>query len=139
MAQDNPEWGYTWIQGAFGNLGHRVGRGAVANVLKHRGVEPSSERSKRTTWSTFKAHWKVLATSDFLTTEVWTTRDLVTHYLLFAISLAGRVVDPVGITTKPDDDFAPRRNGACVRNSITTMRLLPVTSYVGHTIAFRAG
>ena len=54
----------------------------------------------RTTWSTFlKAHWKVLAASDFLTVEVWTGRGLVTHYLLFVISLADRVVKIAGITT----------------------------------------
>jgi len=104
MAQDNPGWGYTRIQGALGNLGHRVGRGTVANALKRSGIEPSPERSKRTPWSTFlNAHWKVLAASDFLTAEVWTTRGLVTHYLLFVISLADRVVDLVGITTKPDE------------------------------------
>jgi putative transposase len=104
MAQDNPGWGYTRIQGALGNLGHRVGRGTIANVLKRSGIEPSPERSRRTTWSTFlKAHWKVLAASDFLTAEVWTTRGLVTHYLLFVISLADRVVDIAGITTRPDE------------------------------------
>jgi hypothetical protein len=54
--------GYTRIQGALGNLGHRLGRGTIANVLKRSGIGPSPERSKRTTWSTFlKAHWKVLA------------------------------------------------------------------------------
>src|SRR5258708_3167630 len=104
MARDNPGWGYTRIQGALGNLGHRVGRGTVANVLKRSGIEPSPERSKRTTWSTFlKAHWRVLAASDFLTTEVWTPRGLVTHYVLFVISLADRVVEIAGITTRPDE------------------------------------
>jgi len=101
--KDNPGWGYTRIQGALGNLGHRVGRGTVANVLKRSGIEPSPKRSKRTTWSTFlKAHWEVRAASDFMTAEVWTTRGLVTHYLLFVISLADRVVDIVGIATRPD-------------------------------------
>jgi transposase InsO family protein len=106
MAQDNPGWGYTRIQRALGNLGHRVGRGTVANVLKRSGIEPSPERSKRTTWSTFlKAHWKLLAASDFLTAEVWTMKGLVTHYLLFVINLADRVVDIVGITTRPDETW----------------------------------
>jgi putative transposase len=86
------------------NLGHRVGRGTIANVLRRNGIAPSPERSKRTTWSAFlKAHRKVLAASDFLTTEVWTTRGLVTHYLLFVISLANRVVHIVGITRRPDE------------------------------------
>src|SRR5216684_8444908 len=106
MAQDNPGWGYTRIQGALGNLGHRVGRGTVANVLKRSGIEPSPERDKRTTWSTFlKAHWKVLAASDFLTVEVWTARGLVNHYLLLVISLADRVVSIAGITTRPDESW----------------------------------
>src|SRR5713226_5164145 len=100
------KWGYTRIQGALANLSHKVGRGTVANVLKRNGIEPSPERSRRTPWSTFlKAHWKVLAASDFLTVEVWTGRGLVTHYLLFIISLADRVVNIAGITTRPDESW----------------------------------
>src|SRR5260370_3189576 len=102
MAQDNPGWGYTRIQGALANLGHRVGRGTIANVLKRNGIEPSPERSKRTTWSTFlKAHWKVLAASDFLTAEVWTAKGLLTHYLLFVIILAHTAVSMAAIPTPP--------------------------------------
>jgi hypothetical protein len=91
---------------AHANLSHKVGRGTIANVLKRNGVEPSPKRSRRTPWSTFlKAHWKVLAASDFLTVEVWTGRGLVTHYLLFMISLADRVVKIAGITTRPDESW----------------------------------
>ena len=76
MAQENPGWGYTRIQGALANLSHKVARGTVCNVLKRNGIEPAPERSKRTTWSTFlKVHWKVLAASVFFTVEVWTSRD----------------------------------------------------------------
>jgi transposase InsO family protein len=104
MAQDNPSWGYTRIQGAMDNLGHRVGRGTVANVLKRNGIEPAPERGRRTSWSTFlKAHWKGLAASDFLTAEVWTPKGLVTHYLLFVIGLADRVVHLVGVTANPTE------------------------------------
>lgn len=53
MAEDNPRWGYTRIQGALTNLGHRVGRGTIANVLKRNGMEPAPERCRRTRWSTF--------------------------------------------------------------------------------------
>jgi putative transposase len=106
MAQDNPRWGYTRIQGALANLSHKVGRGTIANVLKRNGIEPSLERGQRTPWSPFlRAHWKVLAASDFLTVEVWTGRGLVTHYLLFVISLTDRVVKIAGITTRPDESW----------------------------------
>src|ERR1700682_2765311 len=53
MAQDNPSWGYSRIQGALANLSHRVGRGTIAKVLKRNGIEPSPERNSRTPWSTF--------------------------------------------------------------------------------------
>jgi putative transposase len=106
MAEDNPRWGYTRIQGALTNLGHRVGRGTIANVLKRNGMEPAPERCCRTRWSTFlKAHWKVFAASDFFTVEVWTGRGLVTHYVLFMISLADRVVKIAGITIRPDESW----------------------------------
>ncbi|OFW18067.1 MAG: hypothetical protein A3H97_11715 [Acidobacteria bacterium RIFCSPLOWO2_02_FULL_65_29] len=106
MALDNSGWGYTRIQGALANLGHKVGRGTVANVLIRNGIEPAPERGKRTRWSTFlKAHWGVFAASDFLTVEVWTGRGLVTYYLLFVISLADRVVQVLGVTAKPDESW----------------------------------
>jgi putative transposase len=85
-------------------LAIRWGRGTVANVLNRNGVEPVPERSKGRRWSTFlKAHWKVLAASDFLSVEVWTGRGLVTYYLLFVISLADRVVQVLGVTAKPEE------------------------------------
>jgi len=106
MALDTFGWGYTRIQGVLANLGHRVGRGTVANVFDRNGIEPAPERGKRTRWSPFlKAHWKVLAASDFLTVEVWTGRGLVTHCLRFEISLADRVVQVLGVTAKPDESW----------------------------------
>jgi transposase InsO family protein len=106
MAQENPGWGYTRIQGALANLRHTVGRGTVANVLKRNGIEPAPERSQRTTWSTFlKAHWKVFAASDFFSVEVWTMRGSVRQYVLFVISLSNRMVHIAGITTRPDETW----------------------------------
>jgi transposase InsO family protein len=104
MANENPSWGYTRIQGALANLKHKVGRGTIANVLRRNGIEPAPERSKRTTWSTFlKAHWKLFAARDFFSIEVWTMRGLVTHYVLFVISLSDRVVHIAGISARPDE------------------------------------
>ena len=58
MALENPSWGYTRIRGALTNLGHQVGRGTIANILRDNGIEPAPERDAPTRWSTFlKAHW----------------------------------------------------------------------------------
>jgi transposase InsO family protein len=106
MATENPSWGYTRIQGALANLGHRVGRGTVSNVLMRNGIEPAPQRGKRTSWATFlKSHWEVLAAGDFLSVEVWTRKGLVTHYLLFVINLADRLVHVAGITTNPAETW----------------------------------
>jgi hypothetical protein len=78
MATDNPPWGYTRIQGALKNLGHRVARSTIATILQQQGIPPSGERP--TSWHTFlRAHWDALLASDFFTTEVWTLRGLVTY------------------------------------------------------------
>jgi putative transposase len=46
---------------------------------------------------------KLFAASDFFSVEVWTMRGLVTHYVLFMISLVDRVVHIAGVTTRPDE------------------------------------
>jgi putative transposase len=53
MALENRSWGYTRIRGALANLGHQVGRGTIANILREHGIEPASERDRHTRWSTF--------------------------------------------------------------------------------------
>ena len=83
MAIDNPSWGYTRIQGALKNLGHRVARATVARILKQQGIPPSRERPMQ--WRTFlRAHWRALLAADFFTTEVWTVRGLVTYYTVLS-------------------------------------------------------
>jgi transposase InsO family protein len=102
IALANPAWGYTRIQGVLANLGHEVGRGTIARILKDNGIEPAPERSRHTRWSTFlRAHWECLA--DFFTVEVCTMQGLVTHYVLFFLDLASRAVKLAGITTSPNE------------------------------------
>jgi len=104
MATDNPSWGYTRIQGALKNLGHRVARSTIATILKQQGIPPSGERP--TSWQTFlRAHWGALVAADFFTTEVWTVRGLVTYYTVFVIELQSRRVSIVGSTPHPDEAF----------------------------------
>ena len=103
MALENRSWGYTRIQGALANLGHEVGRGTIANILREYGIDPAPERDKHIPWSTFlRAHWECLVATDFLTVEVCTIKGLVTHYVLFFIDIASRAVKIAGITPLPD-------------------------------------
>jgi hypothetical protein len=104
MAEDNPTWGYTRIQGALKNLGPEVGRSTVARILKACGLPPAPNRP--TSWQTFlRAHWGAIAGADFFTTEVWTWRGLVTFYTVFVIDLATRRVQVLGTTPHPDEAF----------------------------------
>jgi putative transposase len=104
MAEENPTWGYTRIQGALKNVGHRVGRSTIRRILKAAGLPPAPQRP--TSWTTFlKAHWGVIAGADFFTTEVWTWRGLVTYYTVFVIDLASRRVHVLGSTPHPTELF----------------------------------
>lgn len=104
MATDNSGWGYTRIVGELKKLDHTVARTTIANTLKAHGIPPSTERPS--TWSSFlKTHADVICTTDFFTTEVWTARGLITHYVLFVIHHATRVAHIAGITTNPDSAF----------------------------------
>jgi putative transposase len=104
MAIESPTWGYTRIQGALKNLGHRVGRSTIARILKTEGIPPSRQRPM--TWRTFlRAHWPALVAADFFTTEVWTVRGLVTYYTAFVIELHSRRMRVLGSTPHPDEAF----------------------------------
>jgi putative transposase len=106
IAHENPGWGYTRIQGALLNLDIKIGRGTIRRILKDHLIEPAPARGRRVPWSVFlKAHWKVIAASDFFTVEVWSWRGLVTHYVLFVIDLATRRVFIGGITTNPNETW----------------------------------
>ncbi len=64
MATENPAWGYTRIQGALENVGHRVGRSTIRRILKAAGLPPVAYQP--TSWQTFlRAHWGAIAGADF--------------------------------------------------------------------------
>ena len=65
---------------------------------------PGGQRA--TPWRTFvQAHWPALVAADFFTTEVWTTRGLVTYDTAFVIELQSRRVQILGSTPDPDEAF----------------------------------
>ena len=91
MATENRDWGYRRIQGALANLGHVVGRGTIANILKAHGLEPAPERNRKTTWKEFLVrHWDVLVAADFFSIEIWTRQGLTRYIVLFLMDLSTR-------------------------------------------------
>ena len=106
FATENPSWGYSRLQGALKNLGHRISRSTVANILKENGMEPAPQRQKGTTWKDFiNTHKDVLCATDFFTQEVWKPFGLVTYYILFFIRVDTRHIRVAGGTPYPDSRF----------------------------------
>jgi len=103
MAKENRDWGYRRILGALLNLGHRIGRGTVANILAKNGIEPAPERKRKTTWKEFLTrHWELIAAADFFTVEVWTRRGLQRFLVLCLMELSTRKVEVAGIGPAPN-------------------------------------
>ncbi|MFC1707114.1 integrase core domain-containing protein [Planctomycetota bacterium] len=102
IARENPGHGYTRIRGALANLGIEVGRNTIKRILAAHGIEPASERRKRTPWRTFlKAHWPAFAAADFFSLEVLTVIGLVRYSVFFVMELSTRRVEIAGITSDP--------------------------------------
>src|SRR5215467_10222345 len=103
MATENRDWGYRRILGALWNLGHRIGRGTVSNILENNGIEPAPQRKRKTTWKEFLTrHWELIVAADFFTVEVWTRQGLRRFLVLFVIELSTRKVEVAGIEPAPD-------------------------------------
>ena len=82
MAEENRGWVYRRIQSALVNLGHILGRTAIANILRRNGIEPAPERNGKTTWKEFlRRHWAQIIAADFFTVEAW-TRNGLTRFIV---------------------------------------------------------
>jgi putative transposase len=102
MAGENPQWGYSRIQGALANLGHEVARNTVKWILQDHGIDSGPERSRHTPWKTFLlAHWSGLAAADSFTVEVLTLAGLKRYLVFFVIELQTRRVQIAGIHPSP--------------------------------------
>ena len=81
------------------NLGYKLARGTVANILNRHGIEPAPERSRKKTWKEFLIqHWELIVAADFFTVEVWTAKGLQRFIVLFFIELSTRRVEIGGIS-----------------------------------------
>jgi putative transposase len=99
MAEENRDWGYRRIQGALSNLGHKLARSTIADILERHGIEPAPERSRKTTWKEFLTqHWELIVAADFFTIEVWTPKGLQRFIVLFVLELSTRRVEVAGIS-----------------------------------------
>ena len=138
MARENPRWGYTRIQGALHNVGHRVSRTTIANILEKNGIDPAPERGKRRRWSQFlKAHWSVLAAGDFFTVDIWAPRGLVTFYVFFVIERATRRIEIAGITPNPGETWMMQTGRNPIDGALAEKRLLILDRDAKFSLAFR--
>lgn len=106
FAEENPSWGYGRIAGALLNLGFKICKQTVGNILTRKGIPPAPMRDYDSNWSKFiKAHQGIIAACDFFTTEVITPADLVTYYVLFFIHIDSRKIHIAGITPNPNEEW----------------------------------
>jgi transposase len=72
MARENESWGYKRIQGQLSNVGFRIGKTSVANILKAHGIEPAPTRRQTPNWTAFfHSHWDVLQESSLNALTLW--------------------------------------------------------------------
>jgi putative transposase len=82
------------------NLGHKLARSTIAQILERDDIEPAPERIWKTTWKEFLSqHWELIVATDFFTVEVWTRRGLQRFMVLFFMELATRKVQIAGIAS----------------------------------------
>jgi transposase InsO family protein len=99
LPRENPRWGYLRVLGELTNLGVRVSKGSVANVLRHHGLAPAPRRAGPT-WTEFlRAQAKGIIATDFFTVDTVVLRR---YYLLFVIEIERRVVHLLGVTANPN-------------------------------------
>jgi putative transposase len=108
LAQENPRWGYSKIEGELLKLGYKVSRSSVRNVLRRRRIPTSPQRKRKgSSWRSFLGHYAgQMIACDFFTVE---TILLQTLYVLFFIELGTRRVHLAGFTTHPSSAWVTQQ------------------------------
>jgi hypothetical protein len=114
--EENPHWGYTRVRDYIVYLGYRIGETTVKNILLDNGYDPGPDLTRKTTWKQFlKSHWSVLAACDFFSIELLVKGKLIRCMVLFAMHLATRKVEILGIHAQPNGPWMEQiaRNITC--------------------------
>lgn len=108
--KENPQWGYDRIQGYLVYLGYKVSPATVQRILSDYGYHPEPDDFKRTTWKQFlRSHLAVIYATDFFSVEVLTRKGLIRYMVLFAMELASRKAQIVGVHPCPDGQWMKQK------------------------------
>ncbi len=101
--EENPHWGYARIRDYVVHLGYTASEATVKNILLENGYDPEPDLTRKTTWKEFiKSHWNILAARDFFSIELLVKDKLVRCMVLFAMDLATRKVQILGVRPQPN-------------------------------------
>jgi len=75
----------------------------VKSILLEHGYDPERDLTRKTAWKEFiRSHWSVLAVCDFFSVELLIKGKLVRCMVLFAIDVATRKVEILGLHAQPN-------------------------------------
>ena len=104
--EENPRWGYTRIRDYIVHLGYKMGETTVKNILLENGYDSEPDLTRKTTWKEFiKSHWNVLAACDLVSIELFVKGRLVRYMVFFAIHVATRKVEILGVDAQPNGSW----------------------------------
>jgi putative transposase len=102
FAAENPDWGYSRIQGELLELGYEVSWQTVRRIMREHGLLHDPDDPPRTQWKDFlKSHWDCINACDFFSVEAWGLKGLTRYLVFFVIDVSTRRVEIAGIHCDP--------------------------------------